>query len=271
MATSPERTGNMKPLTMLVVLLVGTLSAVCCKSAPDNETTLAIKLGEKQARVEQLEEQHKALQEQVRAADGKADRLKAENERLTQQVAALQKRLDVAVVPVPAQVPPVAALPVVPAEVTKTPEAATAPLDDTPSIEKVQSIVTGLEAQIAELRQKLEVANNRVAHLREATLDRPAGASQTVLVCGQSATMRAARGSSNRHTHDASCYRTVPGSPAVRGDFRTAYEKESAIQVAREEASPVRLKLAQLTKDHEKARQELGRLRMADKPPEQAL
>jgi len=259
----------MKRTTLVLAgLLVGVLNLAGCRSATDNQTDLAIKLGEKQARVEQLEDQHKSLQEQVLIGDARTDRLEIENEQLTKQVASLQEQLKVAAVPkvvapVPVQVPPVAALPEVLAKETKVPEDTTAPLDATASIEKVQSIVTDLEVQIAELRRKLEVANNRVAHLRQTTVDRPAGPPRTVLVCTRPVVVRSPSGYGHQHT--ASCYTTVPGSPAVSGDFRTAYERESAIQVLREETSPLRLKLAQLTKDHEKAKQELGTLRMLDK------
>jgi len=270
----------MKRLTLLVGLLVVVLGPASCTSTPDSQANLVPILEKQGTRIEQLENERESLREQVRTADGRADQLKAENEKLKEMLAS-QKRLDTAatppppglldgrpsaVAPSPAQVPPVAALPVVPAEETKAPEVAAAPLDASASIEKVQSIVADLEAQIVELQPKVIQARSKVTNLCRATVDVKKSEGGE-LICGRPSGYPPGRRGYyyDYHVHNASCYR--PFREWVEpGTFRTQHDKDEAIRVAIEEKLPFEQMLLKLRNDLEKAKQELGRLRRAAKP-----
>jgi hypothetical protein len=143
-------------------------------------------------------------------------------------------------------------------------------------IAETQNRVADLAAQIAELTPKVAQARAKVTNLIRTTLDTPmvpppggfirdGQMYRRDLTCGRS-TARVYPYYYG-HVHDASCYTDTPIGPAVRaGDFRSAHEKDKAIQAAKEENLPSEKMLLDLRNELEKAKQELGRLRTADKP-----
>jgi hypothetical protein len=268
--------GRGKRVALLPGFILGLLYLSSCTNAPTAPTAqgdLTDKLEQQQRRIEQLESERRSGQELMRLVDARLERLKAENEQLTKQETLLKNRLEVAAIPVPAPPPvPEVSEVVEPIQAKPTPQ----PQEIKQlTASQIQEQIVDLEAKIVELRPRLALANARVTNITKATVNSEAEAPsggfirggtiyRRILICQRPQILRSPD-HFKEHVHSESCYGSQAIGPSLRrGDFPTAFERDKAAQIAREEASPLKLQMAQLTKALEKAKQELGKLRAAE-------
>lgn len=124
-------------------------------------------------------------------------------------------------------------------------------------IEQARQRVDELGAKIAELRPLLKLAMDKVTALIRSSVDvNMVPPSFGKIEHGQVYRRDAVnRGSAE---YPSWRYYYVPIGPAVKvGDFRTDHDRTRAIQAAEQEAAPLKLQMAQLRTDLERAVQEL--------------
>ncbi|MCX5676935.1 MAG: hypothetical protein NTX87_18245 [Planctomycetota bacterium] len=162
-----------------------------------------------------------------------------------------------------------------------------APVRDEAQIAEVERAVVDLEARIQPLQAQVNQARSKVMSLIRATVDvrmvPPAGA---FIRGGQIYSLRCTEPSVRwtirrshtdafgntvderypvYHTHGDSCYQ--PTGPAVKvGDFRTVFERDKAIQAAKDANLPLEQELKTLRDELAKTKEKLAKLRAAPAP-----
>jgi len=157
--------------------------------------------------------------------------------------------------PTPAN-PAGAGAPATPGATTTPP----APVRDEVQIAEIERAAAELDAKIAALQARVNLGRSKVVSLIRSTVDTPMVPPAGGGIC------------TGMHTYPGP-YHTEPmiidvngrhlGPAVKRGDFRTAHEKEKAIQTAKEELLPLEQELRTLCDESAKAKEKLAKLRTA--------
>jgi len=140
-----------------------------------------------------------------------------------------------------------------------------APVRDEAQIAEAEQAVADVQARIEPLLAQVNLARGKVMSLIRATVDvrmiPPAGG----YISGGMVYGLACNATYQYHTHDSHCYKPI--GPAVRvGDFRTAHDKEKAVQAAKEANMPLELELKTLSDELKKTKEKLAKLRALPAP-----